>query len=162
MRTSLWLPVALVFHACQYDPYAHTFTTEKPKAGSVVGRYELQDQTIVSGGPSVMQGRSCVVVLAADGPFTAPNVPPFEFGAPPISSLDSLVSGSGTWRLESVGSIDSGFGEPKTHWGVRLGSLDHPLAFAGFTGDKAPYGLIFTIGDPDTGTVMILKTGVRK
>lgn len=57
-------------------------------------------------------------------------------------------------------SIDDGFGESETHWGVRLGSP--PSAFAGFTGDKPPYGLIFTIGDPDTGTVMIFNTSVRK
>ncbi len=153
------LAAALVLNGCQYDPYAHTYTTDKPEAGAVVGRYVLQDQTLVPGGASAMRGRPCEVVLAADGTFTATNVPPFDFSAPPISSLDELASGSGRWEVESVGSIDSGLGGRKTHWGVRLGSAGHPMAFAGFTGQGPPYGLIFTIGDPDGGTVMILNVG---
>lgn len=156
------LTVALVLYGCQYDPYAHTFTTEKPELRKVVGRYVLQDQTLVSGGLSAMRGRPCEVILAADGTFTAANVPPFEFRDPPIASLDSLVSGSGPWQIESVGSVDDGMGKLKTHWGVRLGSMERPLTFAGFTGQDSPYGLIFTIGDPDSGTVMILRAGDRK
>jgi len=162
MKILVVLAVALILCGCQRNPYAHIFTTDKPEPSRVVGRYLLQDQTLVSGGTTAMHGRTCEVVLSADGTFAATNVPPFEFGAPEISSLDSLVSGSGRWRIESVGSIDNGFGKPKTHWGVRLGSVGHPLAFAGFTGQEAPYGLIFTIGDPDSGTVMILRVKDRK
>jgi len=142
---------------CQHDPYAHSFTTEKPQADDVVGRYVLTKQTVVSGGSSAMQGRPCVVVLAADGTFKATNVPPYERGAPPISSLDALVSGSGTWQLDQVGSIGGGFSKQKPHWGVWLTARGRPVASPGFTGDKPPYGLIFTIGDGDAGTVMILE-----
>jgi hypothetical protein len=159
MRTLLCLAVTLVLHGCQYNPYAHTFTTEKPNSGDVVGRYLLKDQTIVPGGVSAMRGRPCEVVLAGDGSFTATNVPPpFEFGTPAITSLDSLVSGSGTWRFEILGTVD----DTKDHWGIRLGSLEKPLTYAGLTGDKRPYGLIFTVGDPDAGTVMILHRSEHK
>jgi hypothetical protein len=117
----------------------------------------LKNQTVTSGGLSAMQWRMCEVQLAADGTFTATNVPPFVFAAPPISSLTALVSGSGTWQLGGVGGVDNGWGKHKTHWGVHLKSQGARLESLGFSGDKPPYGLIFTIGDPDSGTVMILE-----
>ena len=157
MRTLLCLVAMALLQGCQYDPYAHTLTTEKPQTNAVVGRYVLKDQTVVSGGLTAMQGRPCVVELAADGTFTATNVPPLVFGAPPISSLSSLVSGAGTWQIDSVGSVGNGSGKLKTHWGVHLESQAPQMQSPGFTGDKPPYGLIFTIGDPDSGTVMVLE-----
>lgn len=156
MRTLLCLVAVALLQGCQYDPYAHTFTTEKPQTNLVIGRYVLKDQTVVSGGLSAMHGQPCVVELAADGTFVASNVPPFAFRAPPIS-LSSLVSSEGTWQLDSVGSIGNGSGKMKTHWGAHLESQSPQVESPGFTGDKPPYGLIFTIGDPDSGTVMILE-----
>jgi len=157
MRTPLCLVVMALLQGCQYDPYANTFTTEKPQTNAIVGRYMLKDQTVVSGGLSAMQGRPSFVELAADGTFVATNVPPFVFGARPITSLSSLVSGRGAWQLDSVGGVENGTGKIKTHWGVHLGSQSPQIQSPGFTGDKPPYGLIFTIGDPDSGTVMILE-----
>jgi hypothetical protein len=48
------------------------------------------------GGLSAMQGRPCVVELAADGTFIATNAPLFDVGVPPMTSLSSFVSGTGT------------------------------------------------------------------
>jgi hypothetical protein len=155
--TLLCVATMLLLQGCQYDPYAHTFTTDKPQTNAVVGRYVLKDQTLVSGGLAAMHGRPCVVELAADGTFVATNVPPGVFGAPPISSLNSLVSGKGTWQLASVGGVDNGTGKIKTHWGVHLESQAPQIDSPGFTGDRPPYGLIFTVGDPDSGTVMLLE-----
>ena len=95
MNRSSVLATALLLCGCQYDPYAHTCTTEEPEPSKVVGRYLLQNQTIVGGGASALRGPLCEVNPSADGTFTATDVPPFEFGAWPIPSLDSLVSGSG-------------------------------------------------------------------
>ncbi len=148
----------LLLQGCQYDPYAHTFTTEKPQPSAVVGRYVLKEQTVVSGGLSAMQGRSCVVELAADGTFKATNAPPHWHGGPAVSSLDLLVSGSGTWRLDELGTVAGGFRKPRPCWGIVLESRGaYVLEPAKLTGDKPPYGLLFTIGDGDAGTVMILE-----
>jgi len=163
MRSAFLLAMLLLLHGCwcQYNPYAHTFTTDKPRTEDVVGRYVLEWQTVVTGKTSTMQGKACEVVLAADGTYSATNVPPFRFEGPGATLPNALVSGSGTWRIETVGTVDTGFGEPKEYWGVRLGSLDNPLTFAAFTGRKPPYGMIFTIGDPDTGTVMRLRKNLE-
>jgi hypothetical protein len=40
--------------------------------------------------------------------------------------------------------------------------MESLLGFAGFTGQEPPYGLIFTIGDPDRGRVMILRADDRR
>lgn len=155
----LCLQLLVPLYGCMDDPYAPLCTTEKPQASRVVGRYTLKEQTITSGGVSALQGRLCVVDLAADGTFTATNIPPLITEGPPIRSLKSLVSGSGTWRLDQVGSVDNGSGQFKTHWGVRLDSPTARLQAPGLMGNQPPYGLIFSIGDPDTLTVMVFEQG---
>ncbi len=149
--------LAILLQGCQYDPYAHQYTTVRPRDADVLGRYVLTNQTVTQGGISDLQGRLCVVELRADGTFIATNLPPSSSGSPRARFLSTLVSGSGTWHIESVREIDNGIGKLKTHWGIYLDS--HPLKFqlAGLTGKKAPYGMIFTLGDPDSGTVMILE-----
>ncbi len=158
MRIALCLAALALLAGCQYDPYARTFTTEKPETSAVVGRYVLTKQTVVNGGLPAMQGRPCVVELAADGTFKATNVPPRWQGGTALSSLDLLVSGSGTWRLAELGSVAGGFRKAKPYWGVVLESRGaYVLESAKLTGAKPPYGLIFTIGDGDAGTAMILE-----
>jgi len=156
------LPLAFILLplivGCQYDPYAHLFTTEKPQSADVVGRYSLTKQTVVAGGLSAMKGQSCCVELRADGTFTAANVPPWDGDSPGTTFFDELRSGTGTWRIDNVGSVDDGHGPLKTHWGIHLDVDSHVrLRSAGLTGKKPPYGLIFTLGDPDSGMVMILE-----
>ncbi len=156
MRVLLFLTL-LLLPGCQYDPYAYLFTTEKPKPADVVGRYTLTEQTVTTGGLTALHGKPCFVELLADGTFTAANVPPMKLDSPGEKFFDELLSGSGTWSIDSVGSIDDGRGSLKAHWGIRLNSPKAEMQSAGFTEKKPPYGLIFTLGDPDSGTVMILK-----
>ncbi len=155
MRAVLVLVLMLLAPGCQYDPHAHLLTTVRPEPSEVVGRYTLVKQTVTAGDLAAMNGRLCVVELRADGTFSAANVPPFTFGSAD-ASLTTLVSASGAWRVESVGSVDDGW-SAKNHWGVHLDSGTVRLQSAGLTGRKAPYGLIFTVGDPDSGQAMFLE-----
>lgn len=41
--------------------------------------------------------------------------------------------------------------------GVSLKSDDADLDSSGLTGRKPPYGLIYTLGDPDSGKAMIFE-----
>jgi hypothetical protein len=53
-----------------------------------------------------------------------------------------------------MGRLDPG---SKKIWGVYLRIKESQFHAANFTGDKPPYGLIFTLGDPDIGNAIILK-----
>ncbi len=157
MRVLSFLTILLLAQGCQYDPYAHLYTTEKPQTADVAGLYMLASQTVTQGGLAAFQGKPCLIYLQADGTFTATNVPPWELGSTGTNFFSSLLTASGTWRIDSVGSIDNGNGSLKTHWGVYLDSPSAKIKPVGLTGQKPPYGLIFTLGDPDGGEAMILE-----
>jgi hypothetical protein len=157
MRISLLFALMLLGQGCQYDPQAHLYTTAKPQIPDVVGRYILMSQTITRDGLAAFQGRACVVDLRTDGTFTATNVPPWEMGAPATNFFSTLLTGSGTWRIDSVGGVDDGSRPIKTCWGIYLDSQTGKMMPVGLTGQKPPYGLIFTMGDPDSGDAMILE-----
>jgi len=157
MRTSLLLILLLAVAGCQYDPHAHLYTTEKPEATNVVGRYVLTSQTLTSGGKAALGGRVSSVDLRGDGTFVASNVPPWQEGFPATNFFATLISGSGTWRIDSVGSVDDGTKPLKTYWGVYLDSPELKFNAVGLTSQKPPYGLIYTLGDPDSGQALILE-----
>jgi hypothetical protein len=145
----------IIFQGCQYNPYASSFTTEKPQAADVVGVYELKEQTVNRKGLAALNGKLCSIDLRADGRFTARSVP-LMMDSPPADFFEKLVSTTGTWRIDPVGGGGSP-GRVWTHWGVYLVSKDMSLEPLGLTGKKSPYGLIITLGDPDSGTVMLFK-----
>jgi hypothetical protein len=122
---------------------------------------------------------SVSIELRADGTFSATNVPPWDEDVDE-GFVAALVSGEGRWEKNPMGILDPG---ERTIWGVALKTLeqaefrnrhaktlanlkkgevfrDFPKAkFSGaaLTGQKPPYGLIFTLGDPDSGHVIVLK-----
>jgi hypothetical protein len=155
MRAVLVLALMLLAAGCQHDPYAHLLTTVRPEPSEVVGRYTLVKQTVTAGDLAALDGRLCVVDLRADGTFSADRVPTVV-DVPADNVFNTLVSVHGSWRVDSVGSVDNGW-SAKTHWGIYLDSGTAMLVPAGLTGQKAPYGLIFTFGDPDGGKAMFLE-----
>lgn len=159
MKALATLPLLALLLAlgCQYDPHARLYTLEEPQKTNVVGHYTLTSQTVTGGGLAALSGKVCAVELRADGTFAATNIPPWQSGFPKTNFFNTLISASGTWRIASVGSVDDGRKPLKTHWGVELESptlRPHPV---GLTGSKPPYGLIYTLGDPDSGEAMILE-----
>jgi hypothetical protein len=154
------LAALIICDSCQYDRYAHLYTTQKPRPEDLVGRYKLKQQTVTSDGLSALAGRLSVVELVADGSFLAFNVPPKASLtlAPEVdgSIFAKLLNGSGRWRIGAVGGVDNGLGE-RTHWGVYFDSTTSDIEPVGLTGARPPYGLIFTLGDPDLGEAMIFE-----
>ena len=152
MRTLLLILTSLTLAGCQYDPHASLYTTTEPKAEDVVGTYVLDSFHLP---PEVGNTRPDVVVeLRADGTFLASNVPPWEVSWPGTNFFASFLSGSGKWEKGTLGTLDPGH---KSIWGVYLRTTDNRFHPADFTGDKPPYGLIFTLGDPDSGHAVILR-----
>ncbi|HUS34988.1 MAG TPA: hypothetical protein VM680_06515, partial [Verrucomicrobiae bacterium] len=150
------MTLAAFFSGCQYDPFAHTYTTAKPDESKIAGNYQLVMQTLTTNGLAEFSGQLPSVELRADGTFSATNIPPWGISFPDTNFFTTLVSGSGNWSIESVGSVDNGTTR-QTMWGLRL---DPPSGKAVFDfpklmGTNSPYGLIFTLGDPDSGDAMI-------
>jgi hypothetical protein len=153
--------LVLMAAGCQFDPYAHRYTTVRPSPRDVAGTYRLTEQTVTPDGLAALGGKPCVVELREDGTFLARNVPPPTLDAMSRDFFSRLVSTEGRWHIDRVGTIDDGARPLKTHWGLRLDSGPAAAAAAarpvGLTGDGPPYGLVFTIGDPDGGHVLILE-----
>jgi len=160
------LLLSVLLQGCQYDPHAHLYTTVKPRAADVAGHYKLTEQTVTSQGLSVLRGRPCFVELRTDGTFTAANIPPDTMGPPGTNFFNTLVSGSGRWRIGITGGVDAGWGKAKMVWGVyfddsRDGRQPRHREWgkyhaANLAGAKPPYVLIFGLDDPDSGLAMIL------
>ncbi len=150
------LPILIMIMGCQYDPHAHLYTTDRPVKQDMVGLYELKSETLLKNDLTDLHGRQCVLELRADGTFSATNLPPWDMELPDTHFFDKLLSGSGSWRIEAVGTIGNGW-QSKTIWGVYLSSPTVKLAAANLTGRKQPYGLIFILGDPDSGEALIFE-----
>lgn len=152
MRTILIFVVSLALVGCQYDPHANLYTTSEPKAEDIVGTYVLDAFHLP---PEVGSSRPDVrIELYADGTFTATNVPPLEFSTPGTNFFASLLTAAGKWEKDTLGTLDPG---QKRIWGIYLRTSDSKIHPANFTGDKPPYGLIFTLGDPDSGHAVLLR-----
>jgi hypothetical protein len=82
------------------------------------------------------------------------NLPPWDFGEPDDTFLSAFQSGEGKWEKSEMGTLDPG---SRKIWGVYLRMNDSQFHPANLTGDEPPYGLIFTLGDPDSGNAIILK-----
>lgn len=116
----------------------------------------LTSQTVSPGGLAAFRGKTCSLELRRDGTFVATNVPPAQTGLPPHNFMDALVSGSGTWRIDRMGSVDD-----KTRWGVCLDTPTARFEAVGLSGAKPPYGLIYTMGDPDSDDVLCADSRVE-
>jgi hypothetical protein len=157
MRPALILAVLFGVTGCQYDPYAHTYTTEEPKASHLVGSYNLTEQTVTPGGLAALKGRPCRIELHEDGTFAATGLPRSTFTVATPHFFNRLSDAEGTWRIDRIGAVDDRIGPLKDYWGVRLDTDPARILTIGLMGDGPPYGLIITIGDPDGGDVLIFQ-----
>ena len=155
LRTLLFLS-PFVISGCQYDPYAWNYTTEQPKKEDVIGVYQFKEQTISQASIDKV-GQKATIVLNSDGSYQANNIPNVFGGA--NAESHKYISATGEWKIETIGSVDNGWGHAKSQWGITLTSIDPSLTNIGFMGDKNPYKLIVTFDDPDLGKVMIFQKG---
>lgn len=118
----------------------------------MVGTY-VKDKCFIPTGCGA-EPEEMIVELRRDGSFTATNVPPWRPDQPQADFYYSFVSDTGYWELDRLGTLDPG-GRPI--WGVYLRDPGNDIHPAHITGAKGQFGLIFTIGDPDSGDAILLK-----
>lgn len=158
MKAMLLILFASLLAGCQFDPYTSDYTTTKPLASNLVGVYVPTQKTqtyIQSMGnyPSVKMS----ITLFRDGTFNFNNIPDMW----------------NTWG-ESFGKFKGKFDSGSGQWSMRKGQdwwsvmLDF-TSTTGFNsekmkgrfvtsimlvGEKPPYLLHLTVGDPDSGDAM--------
>jgi hypothetical protein len=152
-RALMFLMLGII-SGCQFDPYAGDLTTEQPKMEDVIGVYQFKEQTI-SQVPIDKLGLKATIILKSDGTYQANNIPNVFGGQ--SAEYNKHISANGKWKIETIGSVDNGWGHAKSHWGITLTSIDESLTSIGFMGGKNPYNLIVTFDDPDLGEVMIFS-----
>lgn len=151
--TLSFLTIALTLGCIsQYAPYAHLYSTEKPKTGDIVGLYNLKEQTIIDGNLDFIQGKPSTIKINIDGSYKATNFPNWMEREEANNNHPKLISETGTWRIDEIGSISSKDGTINV-WGIRFSGIET----ANLTKNTPPHGLIFSYGDPDSGDVMIYE-----
>jgi len=151
--------ILIVFISCQYDPYAHKYTTTEPKESDLIGTYTFEKQTVnydISEFKDSINNRTVIpkIEINSNGTYKVVNFPVFENWNPTFSGL---ITNSGKWNKTTVGSIGDGTGKLKNHWGINFDQLPEESQNVGLMNKKYPYKLIFGFGDPDEGNVMIFK-----
>lgn len=152
------LIIGILLTSCQYDPYAHNYTTVEPTAKDVIGTYEFHMQTVDRRvDNNKFKNDRPLMVIKADKTYKIVGLPTFKEIGPLDYKLSGRVFVTGKWTIGTVGSISSGNGDYSKHWGLYLESAPAELHNAGLLGREKPNGMIFGFGDPDSGDVMVLN-----
>jgi len=158
MRITLLTAILLsaVCTSCQYDPWAGGFATKEPSRQDVVGTYRvdsdsLQQKFINNDLKTLTLRPTAAITLNADGTARFVDVPFYW----PSIKVQCFYSHPGSWSLARIDG----------YWKVEVVIKVHPAdsshcppgqsnefgeAFDLY-GDKPPYKLHLTLGDPDTG-----------
>ncbi|MGN6492868.1 MAG: hypothetical protein ACTHLE_12790 [Agriterribacter sp.] len=156
LRSILFTVLSILLWSCQYDPHAHLYTTSQPQKEDIPGVYILDSYDFANNIP--IEHHNVKLTLFPDGTFEATNIPPWNSPGVDTNFFSTLVSGRGKWEVSSLGTLDPG---SKTIWGIYLRDSENSFHPANFSGDKPPYGLIFTLGDPDIGDAVILRKRIK-
>jgi hypothetical protein len=149
MKLLSLLLLILLCIGCQYSPYAEDLTISQPKRNHVLGTYKFEKETVIGNLVHDLTRKSALTINS-DGTFEAVDLPNFIF-----DNYHGNISAKGKWKIETVGSV-SKWEDTASNWGLQLTSLPDNLRSMSFMGDKPPYKLLVTYGDPDGGAVMIL------
>jgi hypothetical protein len=150
------ISLLVIFAGCQYDPYTSVYTTTQPNTNDVVGVYVADTNTLdLIAKEGHYSAVSPSITLLADGTIIITNIPDWwltSFGEP----RGGFDSGRGTWTIQkhqewwalSVGFDDTEAFSSRNH---NPGGLGTQMMLIG---EKPPYRIHLTVGDPDEGKGM--------
>jgi hypothetical protein len=153
---ALILPLVLILAGCQRDPYTSVYTTAQPRSNDLVGSYFPDVDTVaLISKEGHYKTVSPSITLMNDGTIVITNIPDWWLtrSGEPGGGFDS---GRGTWTVE----------KHQDWWAIGVGFDDtaqfsllnrQPGGFATqmmLIGEKPPYRIHLTIGDPDAGMGM--------
>ena len=142
----------LLLVACQYDPYTTEYTSHRPNESDLAGTYvataETQELIRRAG---TYPARDPRVTLGADHTFAIKDVP--DWFVTEGDAGTKLVSGHGTWKLWRSQDWWTLMVEFQESSGQSVFKGPFGMEFH-LVGEKEPYLVHMTIGDPDTGKAM--------
>lgn len=155
MRAAIAISLTLLvgLTGCQLDPWNDGFVTRKVRDSKIVGKYvmDAQSQKLsirVPGSDAVFPvSSSAQIVFSADHNAQFIKVPDY------IGTDSCSITGRGSWQLEKRGKftvvlariVNEEKGSPcKGDFGYEV------MLY----GDRPPYKLNITIGDPDSGAAV--------
>ncbi len=162
MRSFL-IAAAFMLTGCQYDPYTASYTKTKPNRKDLVGTYvpDADTMTLISKEGHYSQVASSISLLE-DGTIIIENIPDWwRIFEGPQGGFDS---GRGTWKIEKHQewwALGAAFTNTE-----QFASLKNKLPGLGtemmLIGEKPPYKIHLTVGDPDAGVGMqFVKSGPK-
>lgn len=150
-----WKPTfVLCLVSCQFNPFASEFTSVRPNEQQLVASYAPDRETRdrLASQLNITIHPQCRLELRRDHTFTATNLPDCWFSNE-IDCAPGLVTFSGEWTVS----------ENQEWWAVDLRARsingvarDFQLP-AMVRGDRPPYILHLTIGDPDSGNAVAFE-----
>lgn len=162
MKYLIFLTLILItFSSCQYDPYAHKYTTEEPQNINLAGTYIFKNQTIEYNRKEYQNSKKVKIIpkirLYKNGTFEVENLPHYKNWE---AEYIGLISQKGKWKIDVIGNVDNG-NELIKFWGIRLKGLPIDIETVTLMNNKKPYSLIFGFGDADEGKAMIFENEIN-
>jgi len=152
----------LLLAGCQVDPYYDAYTRKKPNNPDIVGTYILTGQTLNDQSVSNLRTKAGVtaspqtLVIRSDGTFVATNIPQWSEGVPGDWSIKNFKSGSGKWKLDGGGGVDSRWGLDFSSSNIKLPNIDGMGTC--LLGEKPPYQILLNLArDPDQDEAMTFE-----
>ena len=146
--------LALTVSGCQFDPYSSEFATVKPKETDLVGQYAPNTDTIKPASEKSKYARKPMSIeLEEDGTIDVSHIPnqwAADFGHPNSGS----DSANGTWKIarhQKWWAIQVDFPATEEQGSAKRNGLVTEMMLVG---DKPPYMIHFSVGDPETGDTM--------
>jgi hypothetical protein len=152
LRRAVVITIVLLA-GCQYNPFAHEFTSRRPDQETVIGRYVPDDETKrrLSSRFAIEVSPECEFVLNGDRTFVARGLPRCWYKA--FECGPGTETWEGTWAIEknqewwAIGlDLTSRNGEPIGYHMPLMLRREAP-----------PYLLHLTIGDPDSGDALAFE-----
>lgn len=136
---------------CQFDPYGSDYTKVQPTREDVAGIYKVDPKTVNSfKAQHGVDPAAAEINLKPDGSFELKEMPACWLA---VTCAGRLQSASGTWSIQ----------KHQEWWALSLetreldGRKHGHYSEAMLRGEKRPYLVHFTIGDPDSGQALVLE-----
>jgi hypothetical protein len=147
------LAVLVSLTGCQWDPYTSVYTGKQPKPEDLVGMY-VPDEATAHFIAAHYSASEVSIVLSADGTINLHNIP--DCWETPFGETEGgFDSGTGRWTIQKhqewwvlgVNIWTDGFSS-RGHAHINLTTEIF------LVGEKPPYIIHLTIGDPDAGNAL--------